>query len=148
MELLLGKYKEAIKIQEAVLELYNKTSYNYIFSGSSKDNNCLDFYNPLFYLRASLTLDYCRAQRFEAAAELAKLLLYRLHAIKHKELFEVFNTLVGVAIGLDYFGQYEVLEPILVALVETCLEVHRKRKSYITYIALKQLSFHYRLRYM
>ncbi|KAF9776675.1 hypothetical protein IL306_005117 [Fusarium sp. DS 682] len=147
-ESLLGKYEEAIKIQEAVLELYNKTSHNYVFSGSSKDDNRLDFYNPLFYLRASLTLDYCRAQRFEAAAELAKLLPHRLRAIKHKGLFEVFDTLVGVATGLDHFGQHEVSEPILVALVETCLEVHGKRKSHVTHTALKRLSFHYRLRCM
>ncbi|KAF4332071.1 serine threonine kinase [Fusarium beomiforme] len=147
-ESLLGNYEEAVKIQEAALEINDQIACNQAFPDSSDDDDSLDFYTPLFYLRAGLTLDYCRAQKFEAATELAKFLPHRLRVVKRKDFFQVFDALLGVAAGLDLLGQHEVSEPILTAVAETCLEVHGKRNSHAIYISLKRLSFHYRQRCM
>ncbi|KAF5701479.1 serine threonine kinase [Fusarium mundagurra] len=147
-ESLLGNYEEAVKIQEAALEFYDQIAFNQAFSDSSEDDDSLDFSTPLFYLRASLTIDYCRAQKFEAATELAKLIPHRLRVVKRKDFFQVFDTLVSVAAWLDLFGQHEASESILTTVVETCLEVHGERKSYAIHTALKRLSFHYRQRCM
>ncbi|KAJ5150824.1 serine/threonine protein kinase [Penicillium canariense] len=136
----LGNHAEAVRIQEAVLELDKRASCSQPISDPNPD---LDFHEPLFYLRASLTLDYCRAHNLPAATELSNSLSYRLDIAKPKEFFHIFDTLLGVAAGLDLHAQHEASEPILTAVVETCLKTHRNRKSYATQTALERLASHY-----
>ncbi|KAH8696990.1 hypothetical protein GQ44DRAFT_779383 [Phaeosphaeriaceae sp. PMI808] len=118
----LGRYEEAVKIQEAALELYDRIHQDQIFSDGSEGD------------------------KFEAAAKLTESLPLRLRAVKPKEFFEVFHSLIDLAAGLDHRRQHEISEPILTNVVETCLEIHGKRKPHATHAVLEQLAAQYRLR--
>ncbi|KAJ0312475.1 hypothetical protein COL516b_001559 [Colletotrichum fioriniae] len=117
------------------------------------DNHDLDedekfegYRHSLLELKCNLVADYCRAQRFNEAAGIARALPSSLLYVKKREFFRTFDAVINVAANFEFYQRFEDSDSIYRAIIKICIKTHGKRNAYCTRLALEKLANSYQSR--
>ncbi|KXH30172.1 serine/threonine protein kinase [Colletotrichum simmondsii] len=136
---ILGQFDLAISMAEGILKAYDNHDLD-------EDEKFEGYRHSLLELRCNLAVDYCKAQRFNEAAEIARPLPTTLLYVKKREFFRTFDAIINVAANFEFYQRFEDSDAVYRAIIEMCIKTHGKKNAYCTRLALEKLANSYQSR--
>ncbi|KAK1728307.1 uncharacterized protein BDZ83DRAFT_789826 [Colletotrichum acutatum] len=136
---ILGQLDLAISMAEGILKAYDNHDLD-------EDEKYEGYRHSLLELRCNLAVDYCRAQRFNDAAEIARTLPSSLLYVRRSEFFRTFDAIINVAANFEFYQRFEDSDSIYRDIIRICIKTHGKKNAYCTRLALEKLSNSYQSR--
>ncbi|KXH43457.1 serine/threonine protein kinase [Colletotrichum nymphaeae SA-01] len=136
---ILGQFDLAISMAEGILKAYDNHDLD-------EDEKFEGYRHSLLELRCNLAVDYCRAQRFNEAAEIARVLPSSLLYVQKGEFFRTFDAIINVAANFEFYQRFEDSDSVYRAIIKICIKMHGKKNAYCTRLALEKLANSYQSR--